>query len=174
METTWLLVTCQSHVAPILINNNCYGFGMDNTQESDALRRYPLYKTPISRPRRSCNCPCYCTQTTSSNQNNIQHLTPVRDISTSPARKQGLEEDSNKENQLSGPLSPPKKRRTTDQKLCDIFKVIHEADWGLSDFLPSNSLLHELCLNWLLMHGGQISPWCSPGVNQFCLFCITF
>src|SRR6267154_4290554 len=120
---------------------------MDNTQESDALRRYPLYKTPISRhfnsafnhtsaspsfisphyqrPRRSCNCPCYCTQTTSSNQNNIQHLTPVRDISTSPAHKQGLEEDSNKENQLPGSLSPPKKRkfkkqRTTDQKLCDI------------------------------------------------------
>src|SRR6267154_5877900 len=101
----------------MLINNNCYGFSMDNTQESDALRQYPLYKTPISRhfnsafnhtsaspsiisphyqrPRRSCNCPCYCMQTTSSNQNNIQHLTPVRNISASPARKRGLEEDSN-------------------------------------------------------------------------------
>jgi hypothetical protein len=64
----------------------------------------------------------------------------VRDISASPARKRSLEEDSNKENQLPGSLSPPKKRkykkrRTTDQKLCEIFKVIHEADWGLSDFL---------------------------------------
>jgi hypothetical protein len=86
METTWLLVTCQSCIAPIiwtLINNNCYGFSMDNTQESDALRWYPLYRTPISRyfnsafnhtsaspsfisphyqqPWRSCNCPCDCT-----------------------------------------------------------------------------------------------------------------
>jgi hypothetical protein len=51
-----------------------------------------------------------------------------------------LEEDSNKENQLPGSSSPPKKRkykkqRTTDQKLCEIFKVIHDADWAFSDFL---------------------------------------
>src|SRR5882762_6758905 len=30
-------------------NNKCYSANMDRTQESDALRRYPLYRTPISR-----------------------------------------------------------------------------------------------------------------------------
>jgi len=93
------------------------------------------------RQPRSCNCPCNCTQITYSTQyTDIQYSTPVEDNIISSARKQNLEEDSNKENKSPGLSSPPKKwkykkQRTTNQKPHDIFKVIHDADWGLSDFL---------------------------------------
>jgi hypothetical protein len=138
---------------------------MDRPQSSDALKQYPLYGTPYTRhfgsafnpsqspstvlspqsyswrPPRSHNCPCNCTQIASSTQyTDIQYSTPVKDNIISSARKRSLEEDSNKENQSPGLSSPPKKwkykkQRTTDQKLYDIFKVIHDTDWGLSDFL---------------------------------------
>jgi hypothetical protein len=67
-------------------------------------------------------------------QPNIQYLTPVQDITTSPAWKWGLEKDSNNENQLPGSLSPLKlkpkykKQQTLIRNFHDILKVIHEAD----------------------------------------------
>ena len=72
-------------------------------------------------------------------QTDIQYMTPVKFGSKSSAHKWGLE-DSHKENQSPGLLSPLKKQkykrwRTTDQKLHDIFMAIHDADWGLLDFL---------------------------------------
>jgi len=142
METTWCLITCLSCVTLIiqtLINNKCYSANMDCTQESDALWQYPLYRTPIWHfsstfnqtltsltlislqyhslwlPRQ-CNCPCNCTQITSSTQHNKQYSTPVQDITTSPARKRGLEEDSNKENQLPGSSSPPRNESTRNSE----------------------------------------------------------
>jgi len=74
-------------------------------------------------------------------QSNLQMSTPIKEATTSPTRKRGLDQDSNKENQSPGQASsPPKKRkyakrRTTDDKLRDIFNEIHRADWALSDFL---------------------------------------
>ena len=123
VETTWRLITCLSRVAPIiqtLINNECYSANMDHTQESDALRRYPLYRTPISRHFSSTfnqtltsltliSLQYHSLQIMSSTQHNKQYSTPVQDITTSPAHKWGLEEDSNKKNQLPRSSLPPKK-----------------------------------------------------------------
>jgi len=67
--------------------------------------------------------------------------TPIKEATTSSTHKRGLDQDSNKENQSPGQASSlPKKRkyakrRTTDDKLRDIFNEIHRADWALSDFL---------------------------------------
>jgi hypothetical protein len=138
---------------------------MDASQDSDALKRYPLYASPYlrrsnpvfnqaqssssfispqsysqSRPR-TCSCPCNCTSIIQLAQSRIQTSTPVKKATTSSVRKRGLDEDSNKENQSPGQASsPPKKRkytkrRTTDDKIRDIFQEIHGADWALSDFL---------------------------------------
>jgi hypothetical protein len=73
-------------------------------------------------------------------QHNIAHGTSnlFNNAPPLPLHKQGLEEDSNKENHSPGPSTSPLKKRkykTTDQKLYDIFKVIRDANWALSDFL---------------------------------------
>jgi hypothetical protein len=138
---------------------------METNQGSDALRRYPLHTTPYlrrsssafnqplssssfvspqsysQRPTRTCSCPCSCMLSASLPQSNLQMSTPINEATTSSTRKWGLDQDSNKENQSLGQASsPPKKqkyakRRTTDDKLRDIFNEIHRADWALSDFL---------------------------------------
>jgi hypothetical protein len=74
-------------------------------------------------------------------QSNLQKSTPIKEATTSSTRKWGLDQDSNKENRSPEQASsPPKKRkyakrRTTDDKLRDVFNEIHRADWALSDFL---------------------------------------
>ena len=103
---------------------------------------FELCFSPILQPAANQgSCLCSCMLSASLPQSNLQMSTPIKEATTFSTHKWGLDQDSNKENQSPGQASsPPKKRkyakrRTTDDKLRDIFNEIHRADWALSDFL---------------------------------------
>jgi hypothetical protein len=105
------------------------------------------FRTPqygISRPREPCSCVCTCTPISPPTQWPFSSLGILSKAKNStPARKRTIDEYSDKENQSPGPSTPPPKkqkrayakRRTIDEKLCDIFTVIDKAGWSFADFL---------------------------------------
>ena len=129
-------------------------------ENSDAMKRYPLHTTPYFRrsstifspsvpsshfnspirgstPRitDNCRCPCTCA-------NELSNLSSAGDPDPITRTSRKHWQDDDKENEAMLPSLPPQKkqrlyaeRRSTNEKLQNLFQTIDDAGWSMSDFL---------------------------------------
>ncbi|KIM75838.1 hypothetical protein PILCRDRAFT_13212 [Piloderma croceum F 1598] len=119
-------------------------------ENSDAMKRYPLhtispsvpsshFNSPIrgSTPRitDNCRCPCTCA-------NELSNLSSAGDPDPITRTSRKHWQDDDKENEAMLPSLPPQKkqrlyaeRRSTNEKLQNLFQTIDDAGWSMSDFL---------------------------------------